>query len=145
MSFHFREWSDAHRRVAFCRLIVYTFHGWDARFEEGVDLFNREKFFEAHEVWEDLWHEVRDTDRSFLQALIQVAAAFYHHQSDNLRGMASQLHKAAGKLVQYPATHRGVRNDLLQAALRRWIEAEAGTLRTLSYPRLTTDETRSST
>ena len=112
-----------------------------------MTLFNREKFFDAHEVWEGLWHEVRDTDRSFLQALIQVAAALYHHQCDNLRGMASQLQKAAGKLALYPSTHRGVRNGRLLQDLQPWLAAVAeeghSIPRTLSYPRILTDESRS--
>jgi predicted metal-dependent hydrolase len=121
---------------------VYTFSDWDERFEAGVDCFNREQFFEAHEVWEDLWHEVRDTDRSLLQALIQVAAGFYHDQCDNPRGMASQLRKAGEKLSRYPAIHRGIRVGDLLADVQRWEvdRRERGSaLGRPPYPRITID------
>ncbi len=43
----------------------------------GVDLFNHEFYYEAHEVWEELWHFVgHKTERGlFLKALIQMAGA----------------------------------------------------------------------
>lgn len=47
-------------------------------FLTGIDLFNRSAFFESHERWEDLWLRNRSPVRSFLQGLIQLAAAFYH-------------------------------------------------------------------
>jgi hypothetical protein len=121
---------------------VYTFFDWGERFEAGIRHFNREEFFEAHEVWEDLWHEVRDADRSFLQALIQVAAGMYHHQCDNPRGMASQLRKAGDKLSRYPSAHRGIDVGRLLTDLHRWTEEgrEYGPeLGRQPYPRITTD------
>ncbi len=80
----------------------------DERFYRGLEEFNREAFFEAHEVLEDLWHEYRDTDRIFIQGLIQIAAAFYHLQSHNLRGAISQLAKGRDKLTHYLPTHMEV-------------------------------------
>ena len=43
----------------------------------GVDLFNHHFYYEAHEVWEELWHEVgHKTEQGlFLKALIQIAGA----------------------------------------------------------------------
>ncbi len=121
---------------------MYTFFDWGERFEAGIRHFNREEFFEAHEVWEDLWHEVRDDDRSFLQALIQVAAGFYHHQCDNPRGSASQLRKAGDKLSRYPSTHRGILVGILLADLQRWAEEGregAQAVGRSAYPRITTE------
>ncbi len=125
---------------------MYTFSGWDQRFEAGIEHFNRQEFFEAHEVWEDLWREVRDVDRIFLQALIQVAAGLYHHQHDNRRGMASQLRKAGEKLASYPAVHRGIRAGQLLADLKRWADEELDRRPedgSRPYPRITNDTTNS--
>lgn len=43
----------------------------------GLDLFNHHFFYEAHEVWEEIWIKVgkKTTQGKFLQALIQLAAA----------------------------------------------------------------------
>ena len=42
--------------------------------ERGRELFNRGKFFEAHEEWERLWLHAHGPRRLFLQGLIQIAA-----------------------------------------------------------------------
>jgi len=94
----------------------------DRRFEEGVKLFNREEFFDAHEVWEDLWHEYRETDRTFLQGLIQAAAGLYHAQCGNERGAISQISKAIAKLTQYVPKHWSVDTDGLIRSLHEWLE-----------------------
>ena len=41
---------------------------------EGLRLFNRGEFFEAHEVWEEIWSQVPDPRRErFYQGIIQAA------------------------------------------------------------------------
>jgi uncharacterized protein len=80
----------------------------DERFYRGLEEFNKEAFFEAHEVLEDLWHEYRDPDRTFIQGLIQIAAAFYHLQSHNIKGAVSQFEKGGEKLAHYLPTYNQV-------------------------------------
>jgi len=75
---------------------------------EGIKRFNEKDFFEAHEILEDLWHEYRESDRTYLQALIQVSAGLYHADAGNLRGARSQLSKALQKLTAYPVMYKGV-------------------------------------
>jgi predicted metal-dependent hydrolase len=80
----------------------------DERFYRGLEEFNCERFFEAHEVLEDLWHEYRDVDRIFIQGLIQIAAAFYHIQSHNLKGALSQFAKGSEKLKHFLPEYKDV-------------------------------------
>jgi hypothetical protein len=61
----------------------------DPRWTRGVDLFNREEFFEAHEVVEDLWNETFGAEKEFLKGFIQAAVALEHHRRGNPRGMRS--------------------------------------------------------
>lgn len=50
----------------------------DDPFVRGAELFDRGEFFEAHEAWEERWKVATNaTERTFLQGLIQVAAAFH--------------------------------------------------------------------
>jgi uncharacterized protein len=70
----------------------------DPRYLKGVELFNNEDFFEAHEVWEDLWHETRGEARDFVQGLIQVASSFHHLRNGNMRG-ARILHDTGLELL----------------------------------------------
>jgi predicted metal-dependent hydrolase len=66
--------------------------------EQGVDLFNQGKFFEAHEVWEDLWRETSGPHRICIQGLIQAAVGLYHRSKGNFIGARSQLGKAIRNL-----------------------------------------------
>jgi hypothetical protein len=61
---------------------------YDPRYLAGVVLFNRGDFFEAHEVWEDLWSEAAGDARKFYQGLIQAAVGLCHYCNGNLRGAA---------------------------------------------------------
>ena len=61
----------------------------DPRWTRGVDLFNREEFFEAHEVVEDLWNEISGPEKEFLKGFIQAAVALEHHRRGNGRGFRS--------------------------------------------------------
>ena len=101
-----------------------------------TSLFNGEKFFEAHEVWEDLWHEYRDADRTFLQGLIHAAAGLYHHQCGNFRGASSQLGKALAKLEPYTPTHFSVAVDDLVRDLQNWGDPVSENVPGRPYPRL---------
>ena len=80
----------------------------DDRFFQGIREFNSGRYFEAHEVLEDLWHEYRETDRTFIQGLIQISAGFYHFRCSNWKGAASQLSKGLKKLEPYKPEHLGI-------------------------------------
>ncbi len=56
-------------------------------FEEGCRLFDAGEYFEAHEVWEDLWNLAEGARRAYLQGLIQVAAALVHAKRSNWNGV----------------------------------------------------------
>jgi hypothetical protein len=70
--------------------------------EDGIVLFNRGQFFEAHEVWEDAWRRARDADEVFLHGLIQVAAGFHKLQCGQPSGTVSLLTKGVAKLTAVP-------------------------------------------
>jgi uncharacterized protein len=65
---------------------------------EGLRCYQSEEFFEAHEHWESVWLASQEPVRTFLQALIQVAAAFHHYQRGNQLGTRSLLQAALRKL-----------------------------------------------
>ena len=61
-------------------------HENQERFERGLAHFNARQFFEAHEVWEEIWLTEDEPERTFLQGLIQIAAAFHHYRRGNPEG-----------------------------------------------------------
>jgi len=93
----------------------------DARFEEGIRLFNEREFFDAHEIWEEAWQEYRGDDRTFLQALIQIAAGFYHAQCGNPKGARSQVSKGLAKLAPYAPRHQTIDSGTLLRSVEEWL------------------------
>jgi len=59
---------------------------YDPRYLAGILLFNDHDYFEAHEVWEDLWAESHGADWRFVQGLIQAAVGLFHFSGGNLGG-----------------------------------------------------------
>lgn len=85
----------------------------DPRFLEGIECFNRRAFFQAHEVWEDIWREDRGPSRSFYQGLIQVAVCLHHFRNGNTRGAKKLCLTGSGYLDPYRPTYLGIDLDRL--------------------------------
>lgn len=64
------------------------------RYLAGILFFNDQDYFEAHEVWEDLWAESHGTERRFYQGLIQAAVGLHHFNAGNLGG-AVKLYRSS--------------------------------------------------
>jgi uncharacterized protein len=65
--------------------------------KEGVELFNEERFWESHEVLEQIWRESRGAKRDAVQSLILTAAAFVHFQKNEPDIFLSVLKRARAK------------------------------------------------
>jgi uncharacterized protein len=72
--------------------------GENETLREGIDLFNHERFWEAHEVLEEIWHPATGVDRDLIQGLILTAAAFVHYQKNEEEICLSILGRARNKL-----------------------------------------------
>jgi len=92
----------------------------DEKFQRGVLHFNAREFFEAHEVWEEIWLVESEPERTFLQGIIQIAAAFHHYRRANPDGAESLLAAGIVKLSRFPAHHHGLAIEDLRTAAKRW-------------------------
>jgi hypothetical protein len=52
-------------------------------YREGRELFHAQRYFDCHEVWEDLWRQSRGAQKQLLQGLIQAAVGCHHWQHGN--------------------------------------------------------------
>ena len=90
----------------------------EAALELGARLWNQDRFFEAHECLEHVWHAAPEADRDLWQGVIQVAVAGVHLQRGNPAGAAALLERAADRLADYPAEHRGIATAATVAVCR---------------------------
>ncbi len=94
----------------------------DEKFQRGFEQFNAREFFAAHETWEEIWLAAPEPDKTFLQGIIQVAAAFHHYCRGNTAGTQSLLDAGLQKLSKFPADYRGLQLEALCCEARRWLE-----------------------
>lgn len=81
---------------------------YDPRYLEGIRYFNECEFFEAHEIWEDLWADQQGPSRRFYQGLIQVAVCLHHFGNENIHGARKLYHSSRGYLEDYLPSHEGI-------------------------------------
>lgn len=83
------------------------------KLNEGLKLYNREMYWECHELLEDYWLEdIGDSARLVYWAVIQVATALYHARDGNLSGAQGMHSKALDKLTRLESAY--VETDILQ-------------------------------
>ena len=90
---------------------------------EGLRCYRSEEFFLAHEHWESIWLECAEPEKTFLQALIQITAAFHHRKRNNVIGSMSLLRAALRRLESFPAIYGGIAVEPLRASVRAWLAA----------------------
>ncbi|MDR3751061.1 MAG: DUF309 domain-containing protein [Terracidiphilus sp.] len=106
---------------------------------EGLACYGRREFFEAHEHWELVWLRLPEPEKSFVQAIIQVAAAFHHLQQGNVAGTQSLLQRVQRRLATYPASFGGIAIEPLRTEIGAWLRGiESGNPPT-TYPVISTD------
>lgn len=116
----------------------------DAHYLGFFECFNRQWFYEAHDVLEELWlsRGRAGANYAFYKGLIQFAGAFVHLQKNRLRPAVALFNLAEANLRLYPVRHEHL--DLVSAIamIADWrgrVEAgqfEVNPLESLPPPRL---------
>lgn len=78
----------------------------DAHYLGYFECFNQQRFYEAHDVLEELWLAQRgQANDLFYKGLIQFAGAFVHLQKNRLKPADALFGLAEKNLGQYPRVH----------------------------------------
>jgi len=70
---------------------------------QGIEHFNAGRYFDAHEVWEEIWLRSGGETKMFYQMLIQTAVALHHYERGNARGARGMYTNVIEKLGRLPA------------------------------------------
>ena len=79
---------------------------------EGIEHFNARRYFDAHEVWEEIWLHASGETKLFYQMLIQAAVGLHHHERGNTRGASGMYQNVIDKLMRLPAVYMSI--DLVE-------------------------------
>ncbi len=96
---------------------------FDAHYLAYFECFNRQLFFEAHDVLEHLWlAERKGPNDLFYKGLIQLAGAFVHFQKNRLQPAFALLRLAEANLSQYPPFHEGLEAGQVREMIGAWLD-----------------------
>ena len=70
---------------------------------KGIEHFNAGRYFDAHEVWEEIWLGASGETKLFYQMLIQAAVGMHHYERGNARGARGMYANVLEKLNQLPS------------------------------------------
>jgi len=98
-------------------------HALDAHYLGYFECFNRQLFYEAHDVLEELWLDDRKgPNDEFYKGLIQLAGAFVHLQKNRVRPSAALLKLARANLEKYPAVYQHLNVGQVLKVIHEWLE-----------------------
>jgi predicted metal-dependent hydrolase len=95
----------------------------DPHYTGYFDLFNRQEFYEAHDVLEQIWLKDRQgANGNFYKGLIQLAGAFVHLQKNRLRPSAALFKLAKKNLEKYPPVHEQLNLKTVLALINKRLD-----------------------
>jgi hypothetical protein len=122
-----------------------TFNWTTGPLAEGLHCYRTLRFFEAHEHWETVWLTRAEPEKSFLQSLVQISAAFHHFRRGNRAGAISLLTRSLRRLDQCPDAFCRINTAQLRSEVRAWLDALVSNEKPLprSFPQMEIVDTES--
>jgi predicted metal-dependent hydrolase len=114
--------SNKGKRIA---AMAGQFHGGnlDPHYTGYFELFNQQKFYEAHDVLEHIWlKDKHGPNGAFHKGLIQLAGAFVHLQKNRPQPASSLFKLALANLEKYPQVHEHLDLRIICNLIRNWLD-----------------------
>jgi len=67
-------------------------------FFTALNLFNDQKWYEAHDAFEEIWNTVDGDERQVIQGILQVSVSQFHLSKGNLNGATILLGEGLGRI-----------------------------------------------
>ena len=66
--------------------------------DNALDLFNNQKWYEAHDAFEEIWNGLYGDERQIIQGILQVSVSQFHLSKGNLNGAMILLGEGLGRI-----------------------------------------------
>ena len=73
-----------------------------------LDLFNSQKWYEAHDAFEDIWNELDGDERQIIQGILQVSVSQFHLNKGNHNGAMILLGEGLGRIKKRSNINLGI-------------------------------------
>ena len=70
----------------------------ESKLIKGIELFNRKEWYLAHDIFEEIWHNIYGLERVTVQAILQIAVAEVHLENGNISGAVILYGEGFGRL-----------------------------------------------
>ena len=71
---------------------------FEDNFFDALNLFNNQKWYEAHDAFEDIWNTVDGDERQIIQGILQVSVSQFHLDKGNINGATILLGEGLGRI-----------------------------------------------
>lgn len=88
---------------------------------EGIQLLNQDRFYEAHEAFETAWRRTQDPSREFYRALLQVGGGFFRLSQGKPQAAKKFFSHALKWLALFPSPHLGFDTEILMEDIQKII------------------------
>ena len=67
-------------------------------FLDALNLFNKQKWYEAYDAFEDIWNTLDGDERQIIQGILQVSVSQFHLSKGNLNGATILMGEGLGRI-----------------------------------------------
>jgi hypothetical protein len=106
-----------------------------APYLEAVYSFNSQKWYAAHDLFEELWFEATGELRELLQGLIQVSVAEYHLENGNTKGSILLMAEGLNHLHASQSLAIGYDLVLLRDVVRNRLSSLQNQVNPIDFPK----------
>ena len=81
---------------------------FEDNFLNALHLFNNQKWYEAHDAFEDIWNTLDGDERQIIQGILQVSVSQFHLSKGNLNGATILLGEGLGRIKNRTNINLGI-------------------------------------
>ena len=71
---------------------------FEDNFLDALNLFNNQKWYEAHDAFEEIWNTLDGDERQIIQGILQVSVSQFHLSKGNLNGATILMGEGLGRI-----------------------------------------------
>ena len=73
-----------------------------------LNLFNNQKWYEAHDAFEEIWNTLDGDERQIIQGILQVSVSQFHLTKGNINGATILMGEGLGRIKKRTNINLGV-------------------------------------
>ena len=81
---------------------------FEDNFLSALNLFNNQKWYEAHDAFEDIWNNIDGDERQIIQGILQVSVSQFHLSKGNINGATILLGEGLGRIKNRTNINLGI-------------------------------------